>query len=45
MTLILNYPRDKNCKSIVIYFPKYSHLAIPAKMHCPKGDQINESLL
>ncbi len=27
------------------YFLKYSHLAIPAKLHCPKGDRINESLL
>ena len=27
------------------YFPKYSHLAIPAKLHGPKGDRINESLL
>ena len=22
------------------YFLKYSHLAIPAKLHCPKGDRI-----
>ncbi len=27
------------------YFHKYSHLAIPAKLHGPKGDQINKSLL
>ncbi len=27
------------------YFPKYSHLAILAKLHGPKGDRINESLL
>ncbi len=27
------------------YFLSYSHLAIPAKLHGPKGDQINESLL
>ncbi len=27
------------------YFLKYSHLAISANLHCPKGDRINESLL
>ncbi len=27
------------------YFSKYSHLAIPARLYCLKGDQINESLL
>ena len=27
------------------YFLSYSHLAIPAKLHGPKGDQINKSLL
>ncbi len=27
------------------YFLKCGHLAIPAKLHCPKGDRINESLL
>ena len=27
------------------YFLSYSHLAIPAKLHGPKGDRINESLL
>ncbi len=27
------------------YFLSYRHLAIPAKLHGPKGDQINESLL
>ncbi len=27
------------------YFPKYSHLAIPAKLHGPKGDRSNEILL
>ncbi len=27
------------------YFLRYSHLAIPAKLHGPKGDRINESLL
>ncbi len=27
------------------YFLRYSHLAIPAKLHGPKGDWINESLL
>ncbi len=27
------------------YFLSYSHLAIPAKLHGPKGDWINESLL
>ncbi len=27
------------------YFLKYSHLAIAAKLYCPKGDRINESLL
>ncbi len=52
---ILHYPRDKNRKishyirSKVIlsrgYFLKCGHLAIPAKLHGPKGDRINESLL
>ncbi len=28
-----------------IYFLKCGHLALPARLHCPKGDQINESLL
>ncbi len=27
------------------YFLKCGHLAIPAKLHGPKGDRINESLL
>ncbi len=27
------------------YFLSCSHLAIPAKLHGPKGDRINESLL
>ncbi len=27
------------------YFLRYNHLAIPAKLHGPKGDRINESLL
>ena len=27
------------------YFLKCSHFAIAAKLHCPKGDRINESLL
>ncbi len=27
------------------YFLKSGHLAIPAKLHGPKGDRINESLL
>ncbi len=27
------------------YFLRYGHLAIPAKLHGPKGDRINESLL
>ncbi len=27
------------------YFQKYSHFAIPAKLHGPKGDRINQSLL
>ncbi len=27
------------------YFLKCSYLAIPAKLHCPKGDRINESLV
>ncbi len=27
------------------YFLSYSHLAIPAKLHGPKDDRINESLL
>ncbi len=27
------------------YFLSYSHLAIPAKLHGPKGGRINESLL
>ncbi len=27
------------------YFLKCSHLAFAAKLHCPKGDRINESLL
>ncbi len=27
------------------YSLKYSHIAIPAKLHCPKGDWINESLV
>ncbi len=26
-------------------FPEIQHLAIPAKLHGPKGDRINESLL
>ncbi len=27
------------------YFLNCGHLAIPAKLHCPKGGRINESLL
>ncbi len=52
---MIHYPRDKNRKLVIRfevrsflsrgYFPKYSHLAIPAKLHGPKGDRINESLL
>ncbi len=50
-----HYPRDKNRKSshyirgkVIFkrgYFLSCSHLAIPAKLHGPKGDRINESLL
>ena len=28
-----------------VYYLKYGHLAIPAKLHGPKGGRINESLL
>ena len=47
-----HYPRDRTAKLVIRfkagplfsrgYFLKYSHLAIPARLHCPKGD---ESLL
>ncbi len=50
-----SYPRDKTAKLVIRfeagplfsrgYFLKYSHFAIAAKLHCPKGDWINESLL
>ncbi len=47
--------RDKTAKLVIRfevrsflsrgYFLKSGHLAIPAKLHGPKGDRINESLL
>ncbi len=47
--------RDKNRKVVIRfkvrsflsrgYFLSCSHLAIPAKLHGPKGDRINKSLL
>ncbi len=53
--MILHYPRDKTAKLVIRfevrsflsrgYFLKSGHLAIPAKLHGPKGDRINESLL
>ncbi len=53
--IILHYPRGISAKLVIRfevrsflshgYFPKYSHLAILAKLHGPKGDRINESLL
>ncbi len=52
---MIHYPRDRTTKLVIRfeaeqlfsrgYFLKRSHLAIPARLHCPKGGQINESLL
>ncbi len=52
---MIHYPRDKTAKLVIRfevrsflsrgYFLKCGHLAIPAKLHGPKGDRINESLL
>ncbi len=50
---MIHYPRGISAKLVIrfevrsflsrSYFLKYSHLAIPAKLHGPKGDRINES--
>ncbi len=49
---MIHYPRDKTAIWFEVrsflsrgYFLKSGHLAIPAKLHGPKGDRINESLL
>ncbi len=54
-SIMIRYSRDRTAKLVVRfevrllfsrgYYLKCSHLAIAARMHCPKGDQINESLL
>ncbi len=53
---MIHYPSRQRTATVVIrfevrlflsrgYFLSYSHLAIPAKLHGPKGDRISESLL
>ena len=52
---MIHYPHDRTPKLATRFevrsffsrgnFPKCGHLAIPAKLHGPKGDRINESLL
>ncbi len=52
---MIHFPRDKIAKLVIRfevktffshgYCLKCSHLTIPAKLHCPKGDRINKSIL
>ncbi len=38
-------PQNRDRFLAVAIFWNYGHLTIPAKLHCPKGGRINDSLL